>query len=112
MTMTTSHSQTRIPGQPRADALPEHQDYRDEGCDLFPSCLACPLVRCRYDVPGGVRALLNDERNRRIRVARDDEGLSVDEIARTFRVSRRTVFRVLSPTPSPTPNGACREERR
>ena len=81
--------------QVRSDALPEHQDYRDEGCDLFASCLACPLQRCRYDVPGGVRALLNRERDHQIRVMRDTSGLCVDEIAARFRVSRRTVFRAL-----------------
>ena len=77
------------------DALPEHQEYRDEGCDLFASCLACPLQRCRYDVPGGVRALLNRERDHQIRVMRETSSLCVDEIAARFRVSRRTVFRAL-----------------
>jgi hypothetical protein len=80
----------------RSDALPEHIEYRDDGCDLFPSCLSCPLARCRYDVPGGVRALLNQERDHQIRVMRDDAGLTVDEIADRFQVSRRTVFRALS----------------
>jgi len=80
----------------RSDALPEHIDYRDDGCDLFPSCLSCPLTRCRYDVPGGVRALLNQERDHQIRVMREEAGLSVDEIADLFEVSRRTVFRALS----------------
>ncbi len=86
--------------QVRSDALPEHLDYRDEGCDLFASCLACPLPRCRYDEPGGVRAMLNRERDHQIRVLRDDAGLSVDEIADRFQVSRRTVFRALSTPPS------------
>lgn len=79
----------------RSDALPEYQEYRDEGCDLFASCLACPLQRCRYDVPGGVRALLNRERDHQIRLVRGTSPLSVDEIAARFHVSRRTVFRVL-----------------
>ena len=83
--------------QVRSDALPEHQEYRDEGCDLFASCLACPLQRCRYDVPGGVRALLNRERDHQIRVMREASSLCVDEIAARFRVSRRTVFRALQP---------------
>ena len=71
------------------------------GCDLFASCLACPLRRCRYDVPGGVRALLNRERDHQIRVMRDTGGLCVDDIAARFRVSRRTVFRALQQ------RGAC-----
>ena len=79
----------------RSDALPEHIEYRDEGCDLFASCLRCPLMRCRYDVPGGVRTLLNRERDHQIRMLRDDSTLTVEEIAARFQVSRRTVFRAL-----------------
>ena len=81
--------------RPRADALPEYTSYRDAGCDLFTSCLTCPLPRCRYDVPGGARAMLNRVRDEEIRHARLELGLPVDEIARRFRVSRRTVFRIL-----------------
>lgn len=92
--------------QVRSDALPEYQEYRDEGCDLFASCLRCPLQRCRYDVPGGVRALLNRERDHQIRLLRDASPITVDQIAARFRVSRRTVFRALElrgacPAPSP-----------
>ena len=79
----------------REDALPEHVDYRDRGCDLFPSCLSCPLPRCRYDEPGGVRAMLNRTRDREIRRMRFDDAVPVNEIARRFQVSRRTVFRAL-----------------
>lgn len=86
----------RAERQVRSDALPEHLDYRDDGCDLFPSCLSCPLPRCRYDVPGGVRALLNRERDHQMRVLKEDTGLTVDEIAERFQVSRRTVFRALA----------------
>ncbi len=39
--------------RPRIDALPEHTRYNDNGCDLYPSCLRCPLPRCRYEEPGG-----------------------------------------------------------
>ena len=83
----------------REDALPEHVDYRDRGCDLFPSCLSCPLPRCRYDEPGGVRAMLNRVRDREIRRMRLEGGVAVNEIARRFQVSRRTVFRALEGAP-------------
>jgi len=79
----------------RQDALPEHSDYRDEGCDLFASCLTCPLPRCRYDEPGGARTMINRVRDEEIRRLRFDAGMAVDEISMRFRVSRRTVFRVL-----------------
>ena len=90
----------------RANALPEHVAYRDRGCDIFPSCLHCPLPRCRYDEPGGVRALLNRERDREIRRLRLDHELPVDEIAMRFRVSRRTVFRALQHGPNARPRSA------
>lgn len=83
------------PGLARQDALPEHVDYRDRGCDLFPSCLSCPLPRCRYDEPGGVRAMLNRVRDREIRRMRFDDRVAINEIGRRFQVSRRTVFRAL-----------------
>ena len=81
--------------QPRRDALPENTDYVDTGCDLHPSCLTCPLVRCRYDEPGGARRLLSNERDRAI-LAEQRQGRSISDIAAGFGVSRRTVFRVLA----------------
>lgn len=84
----------------REDALPEHLDYRDEGCDLFDSCLACPLPRCRYDVPGGIRAIRNAVRDDGIRRCRE-QAVPIDDIAARFEVSRRTVFRVLAATRRP-----------
>lgn len=85
--------------RPRQDALPESTPYRDRGCDLHDACLTCPLPHCRYDVAGGARALLNRARNAEMRRLRLHGGLPVDEIARRFRVSRRTVFRVLQQAP-------------
>ncbi|MCS7276923.1 MAG: helix-turn-helix domain-containing protein [Dehalococcoidia bacterium] len=78
----------------REDALPEHTEYRDTGCDIHPSCLSCPLPRCRYDEPGGIRALLGARRDRQI-VALRRQGLTIEELSRRFGVSRRTVFRAL-----------------
>ena len=79
----------------RSDALPEHTQYVDDGCDIHPHCLTCPLPRCRYDERGGLRALLNTYRDQQVLTLRQ-QGLAVDAIARRFRLSRRTVFRVLS----------------
>ena len=78
----------------RSDALPEFTRYRDNGCDVSPSCLTCPLPRCRYEEPGGLRALLNKTRDEQI-VAQRATGVPVAELATRFGVSRRTVFRVL-----------------
>ena len=79
----------------RRDALPEEILYRDDGCDIHPQCLSCPLPRCRYDEPGGVRAMLNGYRDRQILALRAD-GAAVDQIAERYSLSRRTVFRILS----------------
>lgn len=80
---------------PRSDALPEYVDYADTGCDLYPSCLRCPLPRCRYDTNGGATAILREGRDRSIQRAAAHDGVSVDELARMFGLSRRTIFRVL-----------------
>ncbi len=79
----------------RSDALPEEIQYRDDGCDIHPRCLTCPLPRCRYDEPGGLRAMLNAYRDQQVVSLRRD-GAPVDQIAERYGLSRRTVFRILS----------------
>lgn len=77
------------------DELPQEQEhYQDDGCDLFPSCLRCPLNRCRYDDPG--RQTGKELRNAEILRLRQ-EGVSVCELAERFGVSRRTVYRIIAP---------------
>jgi hypothetical protein len=80
----------------RRDALPENTQYLDSGCDIHPSCLTCPLERCRYDEPGGARGLFARERDREIITLSRSRTLTVTKIARRFGISRRTVFRVLA----------------
>lgn len=79
----------------RSDALPEQLDFRDTGCDLSPSCLRCPLARCRYDEAGGARRLLQDARDEAVR-RRREEGVAIDALASEFGISRRSVFRILA----------------
>lgn len=79
----------------RIDALPEHTDYVDRGCDLFPSCLNCPLPRCRYEEPGGANALMRSGRDASIVAMAGERGMTVDALAQMFGLSRRTIFRVL-----------------
>jgi hypothetical protein len=81
----------------RSDALPENTAYADTGCEVHSSCLSCPLVRCRYDQPGGTRRIVSEGRDRSI-VALRRAGEGVEEIASRFGVSRRTVFRALART--------------
>jgi len=84
----------RTYGRVRADSLPEHTRYRDDGCEVNESCLTCPLPRCRYDEPGGLRGLVNSYRDGQMTEMRD-KGVPVETIAERFGVSRRTVFRIL-----------------
>ncbi len=78
----------------RGDSLPEKTGYQDDGCEIHPECLTCPLPRCRYDEPGGLRGLINSLRDSQI-VALRTRGTPVEEISEQFGVSRRTVFRIL-----------------
>lgn len=79
----------------RIDALPEHTDYADTGCDLYPSCLRCPLPKCRYEEPGGAAAMLRTGRDASILRLAQQDGIDVDQLALMFGLSRRTIFRVL-----------------
>lgn len=88
-----------LPGEPlpfvRRSALPEHMEYPDTGCEIAPSCLACPLPRCQYDEPGNVRAWLTQARDREIAYIRRRYRVPVNTLARTYGLTRRTIFRIL-----------------
>ncbi len=66
------------------------------GCpNVSVCCLACPLPRCRYEVPGGLPKLVNVHRDREIR-RRRASGEVPAALATTFRLSPRQVFRILA----------------
>lgn len=77
----------------RSDALPENVEYRDTGCEVSPTCLTCPLVTCRFDDPGGLRGILNRERNSRIMQLRA-RGVGPRQVADLVGMSVRHVHRV------------------
>ncbi len=79
------------------DPLPENTRYKDDGCSVSDSCFTCPLPRCRYEEPGGLRGVLNQMRDSQI-LALKQAGVPVEDLADRFQVSRRTVFRVLEGT--------------
>jgi hypothetical protein len=78
----------------RGDQLPEETRYRDDGCAVNPTCLTCPLPRCRYDDKRTLRSILNEPRDLAIIDAKAN-GVSIAEISARFAVSKRTVFRIL-----------------
>ena len=79
----------------RLDTLPEHHTYTDDGCEVSPACLRCPLPQCKHDEPGWYLRAQKAERDRTIRRLRSREGATVAQLARRFGLSKRTVFRVL-----------------
>ncbi|MBI2908094.1 MAG: helix-turn-helix domain-containing protein [Chloroflexi bacterium] len=74
------------------DLLPEQTEYRDEGCNLAPSCLGCPFERCRYD--DWERHPAKSLRDSHIVMLRA-QGAPPAELAQRFRLSRRTIHRIL-----------------
>lgn len=82
--------------EPFVDAPPEYYPYKDTGCDAYPSCLACPLPRCKYDDPGWLQRERRLLRDRALLSLHGANGRSVEELARDFGISERTVFRIIS----------------
>lgn len=73
------------------DVLPEHQNWRDDGCDLSPACLSCPLPACRYEMPPGRARMLIEAQQLQTLLT---EGKSMNEAAVIMGVSRRSVYRI------------------
>ena len=80
---------------PWLDGLPEQMHYADTGCEVSPSCLTCTLPQCKFDDPAWYQALRRQGRDLELQAAHEQEGLSVFEVARRFRISPRTVHRAL-----------------
>lgn len=89
-----------------ADVLPEHYQYRDEGCEVSPSCLNCPLPKCKHDEPGWLKRCSREQRDERILQLWREEGVSTSELARRFSLSTRSVFRILQEARPPAPGQA------
>lgn len=72
----------------------------DQGCDLHPSCLECPLPRCRHDLEDEkigqrgphARTLRYAEQAANLR----QRGFSIEQIGRRFGRSRREIYRFLA----------------
>jgi len=71
---------------PGPDGLPESNNYTDTGCNISPSCLRCPLKRCKYDAPD--LTLVNTEIS-----ALYKSGWSVDLLCEKYGMTERTVYR-------------------
>ncbi len=89
------------------DLIPDDVNWRDRGCEFYPSCLNCPLPRCVEDEPRGQQRLRMAARQRRMLELRHI-GKSVKEIAELFCVSIRTVQRALENKKPKVKNQKCR----
>jgi AraC-like DNA-binding protein len=70
-------------------------NWKDEGCEFYPSCLNCPLPRCIEDEPGSRQRMRKQARDDKIvELRRDDK--SIAEIAGVFGMSKRSVYRALA----------------
>jgi hypothetical protein len=69
--------------------------WRDTGCEIAPSCLSCPLPRCKYDSVIDMRQSRPAERDQEMQEARA-AGATIVALMEDFRVGRRTVFRALT----------------
>lgn len=77
------------------DRLPDYSEYRDQGCDLSPSCLRCPLPKCRHDKQEGSRRVSKRLRDLEIFRQRTASGRSISELATEFDLSKRTIQRII-----------------
>ncbi len=85
-----------------ADTVPEYYHYEDTGCEVSPSCLTCPLPRCKYDDPVWYQKHRRMARDLEVWTTMQAEGLTADEAANRFSVTVRTIFRIMH---------RCREAR-
>ena len=75
---------------------PDFDHYADLGCEVAPTCFACPLPHCKFDdLPryNKYRRLAPDLYMARVI---HNEGLSIAAAAARFSITPRTVFRVLN----------------
>ncbi len=87
---------TRRKGVPLIDVLPERYTYKDNGCEVSPSCLQCPLPQCKYDNPGWLQRQVRQQRDGEVLEVKRSRGLTAPQLAQHFGVSQRTVHRILS----------------
>ena len=83
-------------GVPSIDLLPEAFPYRDNGCEVSPSCLSCPLPKCKYDDPGWLIRARRAKRDQDVLTAHRCQESTTVELTRRFHVSQRTIHRILA----------------
>ena len=70
-----------------------HGIYADTGCNRSPSCLRCPLARCKYD--GGAVSRTPEATERRVMALSFNPTFTSGTIAQRVGIHRRTVERII-----------------
>ncbi len=81
----------------RDDGFPDGMSFRDTGCHLHKSCLACPRAVCVHDEqsPGHSVGVIARTDSRKAEVLRlTAEGLNAPAIAARMGITKRTVYRL------------------
>jgi hypothetical protein len=86
---------------PEEDLPPEFCTYQDEGCEIAPSCLECPLPQCTLDLPRGLTSENKALRDEAICSIYRLEKIPAALLAKKFYISKRTVERALRKIKSP-----------
>tara|TARA_B100000949_G_C14072277_1_gene362295 strand:- start:103 stop:432 length:330 start_codon:yes stop_codon:yes gene_type:complete len=86
---------TAISAKSLLDAVPEFYPYEDTGCEVSRSCLNCPLPQCKYDDPSWFQRHRRMASDLNVWSTMQSEGLTVEDAARRFSVTVRTVFRIM-----------------
>ena len=68
------------------DTVPELYHYEDTGCEVSPSCLNCPLPRCKYDDPIWFQRHRRLARDLKVLTTMRLEGLTVENVIKFFRL--------------------------
>ena len=79
----------------RANELPNYDSYKDEGCEVSPSCLTCLLPQCRHDDPIWFQQYRRVARDFRIWKTIQSESLTANKAAERFSVTVRTISRII-----------------
>ena len=79
----------------KANELPDYDRYKDDGCEVSPSCLTCPLLQCKHDDPIWFQQYLRVARDVRIWKTIQSESLTANKAAERFSLTVRTISRII-----------------
>lgn len=75
----------------------ENYVYQDTGCGHgCEKSLECPFEKCILDITNSEQIDIREQRNTLIRSTWMEEKCNIDQIASKFKLSRRTIHRILA----------------